>query len=129
MSRVRSKDTLPERTVRSLLHRMGYRFSLRRTDLPGKPDIVLPRHTAVIFVHGCFWHQHPGCPKAALPNTRRAFWREKLRANATRDRRVITELKTLGWRVIVAWECQVAKERDRLVKRIVNRIVKSPRSK
>ncbi len=88
MSRVRSKNTKPELEVRSALHAMGYRFRLHRKDLPGKPDVVLPKYRTALFVHGCFWHQHPGCRKATLPKNNANFWREKLEGNVARDARI-----------------------------------------
>lgn len=111
MSRIRGRDTGPERRVRSLLHALGFRFSLGRKDLPGKPDIVLPRRHAVVFVHGCFWHRHPGCVNAFAPKTRPEFWRAKLDGNAQRDLRNAAALKDLGWRVTVVWECELEAER------------------
>jgi DNA mismatch endonuclease (patch repair protein) len=113
MSRIRGKDTAPELAVRSLLHRMGFRFRLHRRDLPGTPDIVLPRHATVVFVHGCFWHRHAGCKGATTPKTRRAFWRAKFEANVERDRRNRRDLRKLGWKVLTVWECQIRKT-DRL---------------
>ena len=107
MARIRGKDTKPELIVRSLLHRAGVRFSLRRKDLPGKPDIVLPKHAAVVFVHGCFWHRHKGCKVATMPKTRADFWQAKFAANVARDKRNQHDLKKAGWKVIVLWECQV----------------------
>jgi DNA mismatch endonuclease, patch repair protein len=107
MSRIRSKNTKPELIVRSLLHRMGFRFRVNRKDLPGKPDIVLPKYMAVIFVHGCFWHRHTGCKGATTPSTRREFWEKKFKANTDRDKRNRRELKKAGWNVIVLWECDV----------------------
>jgi len=109
MARVRSKDTQPEILVRSTLHAMGYRFRLHRKDLPGNPDIVLPRHWTVIFVHGCFWHQHAGCAAAALPKGNRQYWERKLSRNAARDGRNQQSLDEQGWRVIVLWECDLRK--------------------
>lgn len=106
MSRIGGRDTKPELIVRSLLHRMGYRFRLHRRDLPGSPDIVLPRHRALILVHGCFWHRHPGCRYACMPRTRTEFWKAKFATNVDRDRRQIQQLEILGWRVLVVWECQ-----------------------
>jgi len=85
---------------------MGYRFRLHRKDLPGKPDIVLPRHNTIIFVHGCFWHQHKGCKYAYLPKTKQDFWIKKLNANADRDKSVIKRLKKSGWRILIIWECE-----------------------
>jgi DNA mismatch endonuclease, patch repair protein len=107
MSQIRSRNTKPEITVRSLLHRMGYRFRLHRTDLPGKPDIVLPRYQTVIFVHGCFWHRHRDCRFASTPKTRTEFWVKKLESNVIRDQQVKFELERLGWRVITVWECEL----------------------
>ncbi|MDP9440574.1 MAG: very short patch repair endonuclease [Actinomycetota bacterium] len=110
MSRVRSKNTKPELAVRSALHALGYRFRLHRKDLPGKPDVVLPKHRAAVFVHGCFWHQHPGCAKATLPKNNAEFWREKLEGNVARDARNRERLRKLGWRPIVVWECEVKRD-------------------
>jgi DNA mismatch endonuclease, patch repair protein len=107
MARVRGKDTKPEMYVRKLVHALGFRFRLHRRDLPGCPDLVFPSRRKVIFVHGCFWHQHGGCPKAALPKTRRQFWRTKLAGNAMRDRRDIKQLKAMGWSVLIVWECEL----------------------
>lgn len=106
MSRIRSADTIPERLVRSLLHKMGYRFRLHRADLPGKPDIILPKLRVAILVHGCFWHRHPGCKYAYTPKSRVKFWNQKFDGNVARDKRVKCELRSAGWRVIIVWECQ-----------------------
>jgi len=108
MSGIRSKDTKPELIVRSVLHSLGYRFRLHRRDLPGSPDIVMPRHETVIFVHGCFWHRHTGCKFAYSPKSRMEFWEKKFEKNIERDRRVQRQLRQLGWRVIVVWECQTS---------------------
>lgn len=107
MSRIKSKDTAPEMRVRSALHRAGYRFRLHVKDLPGKPDIVLPKYKTVIFVHGCFWHRHKGCSNATMPSTNQAFWKEKFKRNVERDKREQAELNKLGWKVLVVWECEV----------------------
>ena len=107
MSRIKSKDTKPEMQVRSALHRAGYRFRLHVKDLPGKPDIVLPKYKTVIFVHGCFWHRHKGCPEASMPSTNQDFWKEKFRQNVKRDKKGQAALKRLGWKVIVIWECEL----------------------
>jgi DNA mismatch endonuclease (patch repair protein) len=112
MGRVRQKNTKPELIVRSTLHALGYRFRLHRRDLPGKPDITLPRHKSIVFVHGCFWHGHD-CPRGRLPKTRTAFWKQKIKGNRMRDKAVIEELKNLGYRVIVIWECET-KDRPEL---------------
>lgn len=106
MSRIRSRDTKPEKLVRSLLHRLGYRFRLHRKDLPGKPDVVLPKYAAAVFVHGCFWHRHPGCRFAYTPKSRTRFWEEKFSGNVARDRRNRKELEGLGWTVLTVWECE-----------------------
>ncbi|MCS6887012.1 MAG: DNA mismatch endonuclease Vsr [Chloroflexus sp.] len=107
MAKVRGQDTTPERTVRSLIHRMGYRFRLHVKDLPGKPDIVLPRYRKVIFVHGCFWHQHPGCPYAQRPSSNVEYWNRKLDRNVSRDRAHLDQLVYMGWQVLVIWECEL----------------------
>lgn len=107
MSRIRSRDTGPEMAVRRMLHAAGYRYRLHRSDLPGRPDIVMPGRRTVILVHGCFWHRHPGCRLATTPATRTAFWLEKFRRNVERDRRVKAELEGLEWCVITVWECEL----------------------
>jgi len=106
MSRVRGKDTRPELEVRRAAHALGLRFRLQRRDLPGSPDIVFPKARVAIFVHGCFWHQHPGCKRASMPATRTEFWQTKLRRNVERDRRAIEALSALGWKTAVIWECE-----------------------
>ena len=106
MSRVHGKDTKPELVVRSMLHRMGYRFRLHEKKLPGRPDIVLPRHRKVVFVHGCFWHGHKGCPRATIPETRREFWEKKLSGNIARDELNIRAVREQGWQALVVWECE-----------------------
>ena len=118
MSRIRAIDTNPEIAARSLLHRMGYRFSLHRKDLPGKPDIVLPKHKTVIFVHGCYWHRHPRCQLAYSPKSRVEFWKTKFKSNVARDKRNQKDLKRLGWEVAVIWECDTKSE-ETLEKRII----------
>lgn len=110
MSRVRAKDTAPELMVRRKLWHEGFRFRLHRSDLPGTPDIVLPRHRIVVQVHGCFWHQHPGCPKASLPSTRTDFWHAKLRRNVERDAETEAKLVDLGWKPLTVWECETKTE-------------------
>ena len=119
MSRIRSKDTMPEITVRSLLHSLGYRFRLHDNKLPGKPDIVLKKYRTVIFVHGCFWHRHSGCKFAYTPKSRTEFWEKKFQTNIKRDEKVESDLISQGWRVIVIWECET-KEIDILRQRIIN---------
>lgn len=104
---VRSKNTRPELMVRSFLHENGYRFRVARKDLPGKPDIVLPKHHSIVFVNGCFWHRHEGCKGAADPKKNKEFWNEKFENNINRDKRNHGDLKKMGWRVIIVWECEV----------------------
>jgi len=117
MSRIRGRDTKPEIAVRSMLHRLGYRFRVNRRDLPGKPDIVLPKYRTVVFVHGCFWHRHPGCKYSYTPKSRVEFWADKFRKNVERDRRVRNELERLGWHVEVVWECEL-RDPDQLSERL-----------
>lgn len=118
MSQIRGKDTLPEKTVRSILHGLGYRFRIHRKDLPGKPDIVLPCFHTVIFVHGCFWHRHPGCKYAYTPKSRVEFWTNKFEQNARVHQRAANELQEIGWRVMVIWECELS-DLDNLKQRIL----------
>lgn len=112
MSRIRGKDTKPEMVIRRLLHGMGYRYRLHRRDLPGSPDIVLPKHRVAVFVHGCFWHGH-GCHLFRWPATREEFWKAKIARNIERDAEALTALNAAGWRTLVVWECAV-KGRGRL---------------
>jgi DNA mismatch endonuclease (patch repair protein) len=107
MRQIRSQDTSPELTLRRVLHRLGYRFRLHRKDLPGKPDLVFPVRKKVIFVHGCFWHQHPGCREGRVPGTRRDYWEPKLRRNQARDAASQAALLELGWKSLVIWECEL----------------------
>jgi DNA mismatch endonuclease (patch repair protein) len=111
MSKIRSRDTAPEMTVRRLAHAMGYRYRLHRKDLPGKPDLVFPSRKAVIFVHGCFWHQHPdpACLDGHRPKSRPEYWSPKLDGNVARDERRRAELEADGWRVLILWECVVGR--------------------
>ena len=105
MSAVRSRNTTPELRLRRALHARGFRFRLHRRDLPGSPDLVLPRFNACVFVHGCFWHRHPGCPRTTTPATRTDYWGPKFARNQQRDAAAIEELSARGWRVAVVWEC------------------------
>lgn len=107
MSRVGGKNTKPEKAVRSLLHNLGFRFRLHRKDLPGKPDITLPKYKKVIFVHGCFWHGHADCARSKRPATNEEFWREKLDKNIERDKATVNALKELCWDVLTVWACEV----------------------
>ena len=106
MSRVGAKNTTPEVRVRKAAHGLGLRFRLHRKDLPGTPDLVFPGRRVALFVHGCFWHRHSGCPKASNPGTRADYWAKKFRSNVERDIRVKSELEASGWRVVVIWECE-----------------------
>nr|WP_281040923.1 DNA mismatch endonuclease Vsr [Mesorhizobium sp. Pch-S] len=106
MAKVGPRDTKPEMIVRRILHALGRRFRLHRRDLPGTPDIVLPAARKAIFVHGCFWHRHEGCPKATIPKTRVDFWLDKFARNIERDRRKEHELRDAGWDVLTVWECE-----------------------
>lgn len=119
MSRIRGKDTAIEVLVRSALFRRGYRFRKNVKDLPGKPDIVLPKYRTVIFVNGCFWHRHEGCRLAATPGTRTEFWKEKFEKNVANDIKHREQLETAGWKVIVLWECEIEKNIDEVIKKIV----------
>ena len=111
MSAIKSKNTKPEIAVRKLLHSMGYRFRLHRKDLPGSPDIVLPKYKTVIFVHGCFWHRHENCKYASTPKTRQEFWEAKFRENINRDKLNQENLSSKGWKIIIVWECEI-KDKD-----------------
>lgn len=119
MSHVGGKDTKPELIVRSILHRMGYRFRLHRRDLPGKPDITLPKYKKVIFIHGCFWHGHKGCPKSKRPDTNKEFWNKKLDKNIARDKINMKKIKELGWDILVVWTCEL-KNMDTLKNKIIS---------
>lgn len=107
MSQISGKDTKPEMLVRKFLHANGFRYRLHAKDLPGKPDLVLPKYNSVIFVHGCFWHAHEGCKYFKIPETRTEWWKEKLYGNKERDKKNIEKLKKEGWNVIVVWECEL----------------------
>ena len=106
MGAIKARDTKPEMVVRRLAHALGYRFRLHRKDLPGSPDLVFPSRRAVVFVHGCFWHRHEGCRLASTPKSNEAFWQAKFGRNVERDARQQRELRALGWRVLVVWQCE-----------------------
>ncbi|OGS18767.1 MAG: hypothetical protein A2219_08420, partial [Elusimicrobia bacterium RIFOXYA2_FULL_50_26] len=115
MSRIRSRNTTPERIVRSVLHELGYRFRLKGKKLFGNPDIILPKYKTAIFVHGCFWHRHKGCKSAYIPKTRVEFWKKKFRDNVKRDKKVAATLTEEGWKVAVIWEDET-KDTEKLKK-------------
>ena len=118
MSSIKSKNTKPEIAVRKLLHSMGYRFRLHGKDLPGSPDIILPKYKTVIFVHGCFWHRHENCKYATTPKTREEFWNNKFRSNIERDLEIHEKIKNLNWRSVVIWECEIKNKgnlRDKII--------------
>jgi DNA mismatch endonuclease (patch repair protein) len=110
MGLIRQAGTSPELAVRRIAHRIGYRFRVSRRDLPGCPDIVFPGRRAAIFVHGCFWHRHEGCPRSTTPKTNADFWTKKFAANQARDRASLQALAKLGWRTLVIWECETRDE-------------------
>lgn len=118
MGRIRSKNTSPEKTVRSILHKNGFRFRLHKKDLPGNPDIVLTKYKTVIEVRGCFWHRHKGCKFAYNPKSRIDFWQKKFVENVARDKKNEKELKKLNWRVITVWECEL-KNSDKFEKKLL----------
>ena len=119
MSAIKSKNTKPEIAVRKLLHSMGYRFRLHRKDLPGSPDIVLPKYKTVIFVHGCFWHRHENCKYASNPKTRVEFWNKKFKDNIVRDIKNQEKLKSLGLKSKIIWECET-KNIDKLREKLIH---------
>jgi len=123
MSRIRSKNTKPEMIVRSMLHRMGYRFRLYRNDLPGKPDIILRKYKTVIFVHGCFWHRHKGCKRCTTPGSNQDYWLPKFEKNIIKDKKNQKLLKKQGWNYIIVWECKI-KDLDKLSVKL-DKILKS----
>ena len=121
MSAIKSKNTKPEIKVRKVLHLMGYRFRLHRKDLPGSPDIVLPKFKTVIFVHGCFWHRHENCKYASNPKTRKEFWENKFKANVKRDKEIQEKIINIGWQYVVIWECET-KNIDNLREKLIDSI-------
>lgn len=118
MAKIKGKNTRPELVVRQALHAMGYRFRLHRRDLPGSPDIVLPRYRTVVFVHGCYWHRHVGCARSTMPQTRQDFWQTKFARTVERDRAQAERLVAAGWSVAVIWECET-RNRETLQSRLL----------
>lgn len=121
MSGIRSRDTAPELAVRRFLHSEGFRFRLGGSGLPGRPDVVLRKWKAVVFVHGCFWHRHAGCRYAYSPSSNRSFWKHKFLENVARDRRAVSALRSQGWNVEIIWECELSPQRLRRLTRSVRR--------
>ena len=121
MRQIRSRDTKPELLVRKLLHKNGYRFRLHRKNLPGRPDIVLPKYQIAIFVHGCFWHRHRVFPDASTPKSRTDSWKKKFSENVARDKRNQLALRAEGWRVLIIWECET-KNSDLIIDHLINKI-------
>lgn len=126
MSRVRGKNTTPEMRVRKAAHALGFRFRLHRKDLPGTPDIVFTKKRVALFVHGCFWHRHPGCKKASFPKSRPEYWHSKFSANVERDERTRIELEARGWTVATIWECET--KTDTELRQRLHDILSSPKS-
>ena len=122
MSRIRDRNTGPELRLRSLLHHGGFRFRLHPKQLPGRPDVVLPKHRTVIFVHGCFWHRHPGCRNTTTPSTRREFWQEKFDGNVSRDARNRAALEAAGWTVLTVWKCALKADAEGVVHHLANEL-------
>ena len=121
LSSVKSKNTKPELVVRKFLHKKGLRYSLHNTKLPGKPDLVFSKHNAIVFIHGCYWHRHPGCNNSTTPKKNKSFWNEKFKRNTIRDKEAQQKLIMLNWRVFVVWECETSEESlNQLFKKITN---------
>ena len=122
MSKVRSKNTKPELTLRKALFARGFRYRLNDPKLPGKPDIVLPKHKTVIFLHGCFWHSHEGCKHAVIPKTNTEYWTAKIASNRERDKVNLQKLDALGWNVLTVWECELRRDIASLIDRIASEL-------
>jgi len=120
MSKIGPKNSRPEIIIRKLVHNMGYRYRLHREDLPGKPDLVFPKHKKVILVHGCFWHGHEGCKRSTIPETNENFWRKKIANNIDNDLRKCKELTELGWICLVIWQCEIKSKNMEILKRRVS---------
>lgn len=120
MAKVHGRDTKPEWVIRSALHRLGFRYTLKNNRLPGKPDIVLKKYKTVIFIHGCFWHAHAGCTKATIPKSNTDFWVNKLNSNVERDKKNKKILEDSGWRVIILWECEIFKDTIKTISEVVD---------
>lgn len=125
MSKIKSKDTKPELKVRKILYKLGYRFRLHRKDLPGKPDIVLPKYKLAIFVNGCFWHRHNNCNEASRPKSNSEFWENKLNKNVERDLKKYQLLRDNNWKVIVFWECELEGNEEEIISVIKRRLIEN----
>jgi DNA mismatch endonuclease (patch repair protein) len=125
MSKIRSKNTKPEKKLRSLLHQKGLRFRIHRKDLPGNPDIVFPKQKLAIFVHGCFWHLHKDCREGRIPSSNSSFWKQKLEKNVAKDLTAANELKAMGWNVLTIWECEIEKQTEESLISIISTLKKS----
>lgn len=122
MSRIKGQNTTPELKLRSCLHRLGFRFRIHDTKLPGKPDIVLAKYRTAVFVHGCFWHRHDGCKHTSTPKSNQSFWLEKFRRTLDRDQQNVKALNNLGWQVIIVWECEINSDPNQAAQRIVRHL-------
>lgn len=122
MSRIRGRNTGPELRLRSLLHRAGFRLRLQAKQLPGRPYEVLPKYRTAIFIHGCFWHRHPGCRNTTTPSTRREFWQEKFDRSVSRDARDQAALEAAGWTVLTVWECELKADSENVVRRLADEL-------
>ena len=122
MKKIKGKNTKPEKILRSALFRKGYRFRIHRKDLPGNPDIVFPKYKTAVFVHGCFWHFHEDCREGRIPSTNTEFWNNKLSKNIERDKRNINALEEAGWRVLVIWECEIEKNIDDTIQKVMQNL-------
>jgi DNA mismatch endonuclease, patch repair protein len=125
MAKIRSKNTKPERILRSALHKQGYRFRIHKNDLPGKPDIVFPTKRIAIYVHGCFWHFHKDCPEGKIPKSNSKFWIDKLNRNIIRDKTYIAEIEKAGWKTFVIWECDIENRLEVVLNRLNKHLKKA----
>ncbi|MBN3032676.1 MAG: DNA mismatch endonuclease Vsr [Candidatus Saganbacteria bacterium] len=123
MACIRSKDTQPERIVRSFLRKLGFRFSLHRKNLPGHPDIVLSKYKTVVFVNGCFWHSHTKCNEGKTPASNRSYWKKKLLGNVIRQKENIRKLRRLGWQVFVVWECEIERNTSKTLNKVLKKLI------